>query len=33
LDWFDKSSPSAHPVFGKVREIGSREFIIHLLID
>jgi cyclophilin family peptidyl-prolyl cis-trans isomerase len=19
LDWFDKSSPSAHPVFGKVR--------------
>lgn len=25
LDWFDKSSPSAHPVFGKVRNRWQNE--------
>ena len=33
LDWFDPSSPSAHPVFGKVRnEKDSWLIFVHLFV-
>jgi cyclophilin family peptidyl-prolyl cis-trans isomerase len=32
LDWFDRSSPSAHPVFGKVRSVRGYNIIVCLCI-